>query len=207
MIDAIPWDCLIHLIHLQVVSSTIDAIPWDCLICLIRLQVVSHHGIIIPLSNQTIKETCRQYNNAFSIHQLTDAVSKMEESDKNKALLVNPDNLLPISELTLGSTFDTSRLTETSTNTLSVSETTTTLTTLVIATTTEMSRKKGGRPKGSTVKARKERTSKMKEIIVEAATLIINTHQGEADGKLVRHGYKQISELPSGSESLSLNIE
>jgi hypothetical protein len=48
------------------------------------------------------------------------------------------------------------------------------------------------RPKGSTVKARDERTSKMKAILVEAATLISNTCQGEADGKLVRHNYKQI---------------
>jgi hypothetical protein len=103
---------------------------------------------------------------------------------------------------------DTSTLTESSTNMSSVSKTTTTLTTLVIATTTEMSRKKGGKPKGSTVKARTERTSKMKAIIVEAATLIINTHQGEADGKLVCHGYKQILtslEVKHGLEENSLH--
>jgi hypothetical protein len=117
----------------------------------------------------------------------------MEESDNNKAQLeFNPNNLSPISELILGSTFDTSTLTETSTNTLSVSKTTITLSTSVIATTTEMSRKKGDRPKGSTVKTRNERASKMKAILVEAATLIIDTRQGEADGKLVCHGYKQI---------------
>ncbi len=34
-----------------------------------------------------LKYTCRQYNNAFSIHQLTYAVLKMEESDDNEALL------------------------------------------------------------------------------------------------------------------------
>jgi hypothetical protein len=33
--------------------GAINASPWDCLICLIRLQVVSYHGIIIALSNQT----------------------------------------------------------------------------------------------------------------------------------------------------------
>jgi hypothetical protein len=90
----------------------------------------------------------------------------------------------------------------------SVSKKTTTLTTLVIATTTEMSRKKGGRPKGSTVKARNERTSKMKAIIVEAATLIINTHQGKVDGKLVHHNYKQILtslEVKHGLEENSLD--
>ncbi len=32
----------------------------------------------------------------------------------------------------------------------------------------------------------------MKAILVEATTLIIDTHQGEVDGKLGRHGYKQI---------------
>ncbi len=53
-----------------------------------------------------------------------------------------------------------------------------------------------------------ERTSKMKAIIVEAATLIINTCQGEADGKLVRHGYKQILtllEVKHGLEENSLH--
>jgi hypothetical protein len=65
-----------------------------------------------------LKDTCRQYDNAFSIHQLTYAISKMEESDDNEALLeFNPNNLSPISELTLGSTFDTSTLTESSINT------------------------------------------------------------------------------------------
>jgi hypothetical protein len=91
---------------------------------------------------------------------------------------------------------------------LSVSKTTTSLTTLGIATTTEMPRKKVGRPKGLTVKVRMERTSKMKAIIVEAATLIINTCQGEADGKLVRHGYKQILtllEVKHGLEENSLH--
>jgi hypothetical protein len=72
----------------------------------------------------------------------------MEESNDNKALLqFNPNNLSSISELTLESTFDTSTLTESSTNKSSVSKTTTTLTTLVIATTTEMSRKKGADPR------------------------------------------------------------
>ncbi len=145
----------------------------------------------------------------ISIPQLTYAISKMEECDDNKALLeFNPNNLSPISELTLGSTFDTSTLIESSTNTSSVFKTTTTLTTLVIATTTETSRKKGGRSKGSTVKARTERISKIKAIIVEAATLIINTRQGEADGKLVRHGYKQILtslEVKHGLEENSLH--
>ncbi len=61
---------------------------------------------------RALKDTCCQYDNAFSIHQLTYAILKMEESDDNKALLkFNPNNLLPISELTLGSTFDTSTLT------------------------------------------------------------------------------------------------
>ncbi len=34
-----------------------------------------------------LKDTPRQYENAFSIHQLTYAISKMEESDNSKALL------------------------------------------------------------------------------------------------------------------------
>jgi hypothetical protein len=53
-----------------------------------------------------------------------------------------------------------------------------------------------------------ERTCKMKAIIVEATTLIINTRQGEADGKLVRHGYKQILtslEVKHGLEENSLH--
>jgi hypothetical protein len=48
----------------------------------------------------------------------------------------------------------------------------------------------------------------MKAIIVEAATLIINTCQGEADGKLVRHSYKQILtslEVKHGLEENSLH--
>ncbi len=53
-----------------------------------------------------IKNTHCPYDNAFSIHQLTFAISKVEKSDDNKTVLeFNPNNLLPISELTLGSTF------------------------------------------------------------------------------------------------------
>jgi hypothetical protein len=43
--------------------SAIDAIPWDCLIVLICLQVVLFHGIIIALSYQTSTsnyESCNQ---------------------------------------------------------------------------------------------------------------------------------------------------
>jgi hypothetical protein len=47
--------------------STINAIPWDCLILLIRLQVVSYHGIIIALSNQTTY--CCNGNNDESCNQ------------------------------------------------------------------------------------------------------------------------------------------
>ncbi len=56
---------------------------------------------------RALKDTCCQYDNALSIHQLTYAISKMEESDNNNALLeFNPNNLSLISDLTLGSTFD-----------------------------------------------------------------------------------------------------
>jgi hypothetical protein len=49
---------------------------------------------------RALKDTCCQYYNAFSIHQLTYAVLKIEKSDDNKALLeFNLNNLSPISEL------------------------------------------------------------------------------------------------------------
>ncbi len=173
--------------------------------------MAAHDVIELKKANKmygAFKDTLRWYNNAVSIHQLTCAVSKMEESDNIEAIMefTITTNMSPISELTQGGTVDTSTLlTESSANTPSVSEITTTPTNLVtIAATTTVSRPKGGRPKGSRVKARNEKTNKMKAILVEAATMII-TCKGESNERLGRHAKKEILRLLEVKHGLEEN--